>query len=351
MKHLSKLSPFLLLAVSAWAAEPAASAPSFYYDETTARHLVLKPGEFGSTLVEVRFAYEAGSANRWFGIGQRKDKTLVFTRVAGEGEDRGTVFAANVSESKVEITYRPGQKEPQDAGINGIYRRASDAKRMQLAKKEFEAAGDRLANSLKAAAKARSGKEKDAMSRWREQWPVMRQRCLNISYKVSPGLLGGLEPVAATNPEAVKDPDYWFKQAEITTRGSYFVESVPDPRTGTGWDGEYDDFSGGHVSLRLQKDGRLRMSIYFYRAEEVINEGTEAVAPVDKIITGKDGEMTAEMVYQPVAEEGSPPKSPVHFRLIKLGRYLEVKTDGADKLAGRGWFDGIYRGGPVPELN
>jgi hypothetical protein len=73
------------------------------------------------------------------------------------------------------------------------------------------------------------------------------------------------------------------------------------------------------------------------------------VAPAEKVITRKDGEMTAELMYKPPTEEGSAPKSPVTFRISKLGRYLEVKTEGADKLAGRGWFDGIYRGGPVPE--
>jgi hypothetical protein len=37
----------------------------------------------------------------------------------GEGEDRGTVFLAEISESKVKIDYKPGQREPMDAVING----------------------------------------------------------------------------------------------------------------------------------------------------------------------------------------------------------------------------------------
>lgn len=338
---------YSVLAVVAFGADPARE--TFYYDETGMRHLRLKQADFGSTEVEVRFAGDPGGSGKWMGIGQKKDKTLLFARVAGEGEDRGTYFVASISESKVEIEYKPEQKEPQDAGILGTYRRASEAKRLQLAKKEFQLAGERLVTALKTAAKTRTGKERGAFTIWKEQWPAMRQRWMDISYAPPAPAKEAKAALPATAPaaEAEKSADYWFKLAEVTAKGYYFVESMPDPKTGTDWDGEYDDFSGGHVSLRLMKDGRLRMTLSFARSEEAQMDGIEAVATPDKIKKSKEGDMQAEFTYANAEAAANAPRAQIY--LTKFGRYLQVRTDGAEKYAGRGWFDGIYRGGPVPE--
>ena len=341
------LVPLFLLAVCQAAEAPVGEA--HFFDEATLRHLRLKPGDFGSVEIQVRFAADPGSPSLWMGTGQKKDKDVIFARVVGEGEDRGTYFVAEVSESKVEISYKPGQKEPQDAGINGTYRRASEAKRLQLAKKEFAAASDRLVTALKMTTKTLGGREREAMMLWKDQWPALREQWLDISLNPVKAMAAEAKPQSSSTPAEAKGASYWFKLAEATARGYSFVEWLPDPKTGTGWDGEYDDFAGGHVSLRLAKDGRLRMSLTFSRAEDTQTGGVEAAAPADKVVTMKDGRMTAEFLYRGPQEEGKPEPPNMVVRLTKLGRYLQVKTDGAGKYAGRGWFDGIYRGGPVPE--
>ncbi|MEQ1748733.1 MAG: hypothetical protein ABL974_04890, partial [Prosthecobacter sp.] len=63
-----------------------------YFDEATMRHITLKKAEFGNTEITVRFAGDPGSAATWVGNGLRKDKLLQFSRIVGEGEDRGTFF-------------------------------------------------------------------------------------------------------------------------------------------------------------------------------------------------------------------------------------------------------------------
>ncbi|MDZ4287412.1 MAG: hypothetical protein U0984_05615 [Prosthecobacter sp.] len=358
MRAIAYFCPFvaaMMLVAASGGAEVAPVQETNYYDETGMRHLRLKQAGFGSTEVEVRFAADPGGAGRWLGIGQRKDKDLIFARVAGEGEDRGTYFIASVSESKVEIRYKPDQKEPQDPGILGTYRRATEGKRQQLAKKEFQAANDRLVTALKTGAKTRSGKERAAISQWKDQWPMMRQRWMDISYAVTPKPAAKDAKPAPSQPpgtaaapaEAEKGADYWFKLAEATAKGYYFVETMPDPKTGTDWDGEYDDFSGGHVSLRRTKDGRLRMSLSFSRAEDTQTGALEVTAPAEKLTKSKEGDLMADFTYTGMNEETKGPTAQIHLK--KLGRYLEVKTDGAEKYAARGWFDGIYRGGPVPE--
>lgn len=317
-----------------------------FYDETTMRHLSLAQEGFGSTTVTMRPASDPGNAGTWVGNGDRKDKTLQFSRIVGEGEDRGTVFRAEISESKVKIDYKPGQREPMDAGINGEYRRTSEAKFLQLAKKEFQAANDRLIESLKAATKIWQTSDRPALMLWKDQWPALRERWMTAA-------LGKAPPVSQTKAKAPspatteKPAEYWLYLAQATTQAFYFVSSVPDPKTGLGWDGEYDDLGGGHASVRLSKDGKLRLSLSSVRPNETEAGTLDATALPDKVMTAKNGELSAEFtVADP--EITDPAKLP-RIRLKKIGRYLQVETEQAQGSAGRGWFDGIYRGAPVPE--
>lgn len=114
-------------------------------------------------------------ASLWQGNGQRKDKTLHFARMANEGEERGTFYTAEISESKVKIDFKPGQKEPQDVGINGEYRRTSETK--------YPATGqERVSSRQRTPASDAKNRHQNLAAAyccstlWKDQWPELRQK-------------------------------------------------------------------------------------------------------------------------------------------------------------------------------
>ncbi|TDU80972.1 hypothetical protein EI77_00274 [Prosthecobacter fusiformis] len=334
------------LALLSWSCFSPAASPedaADYYDEATRRYLTLEKGEFGQTRLTVRFAGDPGSGALWMGQGQRTDKELIFTRIVGEGEAQGTAFIAKISESRIEIDYKPQQKTPQDAGINGTYRRLNESKLLQLAKKEFQAADERLQNSLRTAAKNWDRKDRPALDLWKDQWPSIRQRWLDVFTAQAKGTT--LSP-AENQPTAPKTAKDWVVAAQATARGYYFVEAMPDSKTGLGWDGEYDDLGAGHASLRLGADGRLRVSLASYRVPGDEAATLEGTAKPESITENKDGSLTAQFTLED--PEVKDPSKQAQVRLTKIGRYLHVETQNAERYAGRGWFSGIYRGSPVP---
>ncbi len=347
-----RLPLFLAAAVALWlvatklpAAPPAEAGPRLFLEESSMRYLTLTQAEGGNTRVVVRFAWDPGSMATWEGFGTRQDKVLSFARLVGEGEDRGTFFLAEISESRVVVDYKPGQKQLQDAGINGTYRRVSETKAAQLAKKEFQAANERLIASLKAATKTWAPGDRAALSQWREEWPGLRQRWVDLGAGTVGSSTSGPSKSAEVK-SAEPTAQVWLAMAQATARGYSFVEGLPDPKTGLGWDGEYDDLGGGHVSLRQSKEGRLRATLTSAREPGVEASFLEGTVPADQVKAGKDGELTAEFTYSDM--EAVVKRPPVRVRLTKLGRYLRVETEAAQPYVGRGWWDGIYRGAPVP---
>lgn len=337
---------FLTLAAAVQAAEPA-TGPLTYFDETTMRHLTLEKSDFDKTKVIIRFAGEPGSMGTWLGDGVRRDKVLPFGRIVGEGEDRGTSFIAEISESKAVIDFKEGQKQPQDAGINGIYRRASEAKLLQLYKKEFQAANDRLVNSLKAATKTWAAADRPALLVWKDQWPALRQRWLDLTLPKAAAPAAPVDTRFAPAKPAEPTAEHWLKMAQATARAYYFVETMPDPKTGSGWDGEYDDLGGGHASLRLGRDGKLRVSLSSARKDGQDASTVDGTAAPEMVKTAKNGDMTAEFTF--TDGEATVKNKPATFKLTKIGRYLQIESQDAKPYVGNGWFDGIYRGAPVPE--
>lgn len=344
---------------------------AYYYDEATMRYFHLKNSGVGVAEVDVRFASSPGSDGRWVGSGQRKDKELVFARIVGEGEDRGTYFIADVGDSKVVVRYKPNQSKTEDAGILGTYHRVNDAKRLQLVRKEFAAANEHLVTSLKSALKSWDAKDKPALLLWKDQWPWMRQHWLEVNLaspqagretapKGAPAKDAFKKETAAPVPD--KDPEYWFKMAQVTAYGAGFVDTRPVAKTGLEWDGEYDDFTGGHVTARLEKNGRLRLAFNFTRGPGDSASGSiETSAPPENLSKSKEGYLTANFTYistnvdpdadpEAVAKAKEAAKAnPITIKLTKIGHYLRVEMEHAERVAGRGWFDGIYRGAPVPD--
>ena len=332
------------VSVSAPAASSAEAA--VYYDEATRRYLTLEPGDFGKTRVIVRFAGDPGSLNQWTGQGTRNERELVFSRVVNEGEDPGAQFVARISDSKVEVDYKPQQKSPVDAVINGSYRRANENKILQLAKKEFQAADERLKNSRKTAAKNWDRRDRAALDVWKGQWPVLRQKWVDLFTSGTMPAAAAAQSVAEKAPANGKTAKDWVNVAQATARGYYFVETLPDPKTGLGWEGDYFDLGGAHVNLRLGQDGRLRATLVSYRMPGDEASTLDATFQPEEMREEKNGSKVAETVIK--NPEVKVESQQARVRLIKTGRYLQVEIENAQRYAGRGWFEGIYRGAPVP---
>lgn len=310
------------------AADPPAAEGS-YFDEATSRHLTVTRGEFGSLRLTVRFAGDPGSEARWEGQGRLQDRLLVFAPLVGEDQTPGVYFAGRLSETKLEVGFKPGQSNPQDMGINGSYRRISETKLLQLARKEADAAADRLAAAWKNTARQRPSKERAAFADWKAQWPGLQARWL-----------------ALAAPGAGRPAEMEFAKAHALARAYAFVETLPDPAASEGWEGEYDDFGGGHASLRVSRDGSLRLNLNCFRLSENGAAELSAVAAPEAQGQTADGNLTAELTVS--RQTDAPAHLPAKIRLIKLGRYLRVQAEPAEKDFSRGWFDGLYRGHPVP---
>jgi hypothetical protein len=349
-RFLSASLLFLLLpcAVPCWGAEEA-PAVAHYYDEVGQRHLAIQ--SLGGTRVSVslRWAMDPGSAGTWAGNGERRDNQILFAATVDEGQDRGAFFVTKGGESKLEVSFRPGQKMPQDPGILGVYRRASDEKRLQLLRKEAQAADDRLAAASKNASRTWPAADKPVAADWKSNWPALRERWMKIAYqppepaKPKPGVL---MPAPAKGALSDKDPDYWLKLAQATALGYFFMQTPPDGANTGAWDGDYDDGLGGRVSIRQSKDGKLRVNLSCTRVGDMQAADLSGEVP-PQAVKSKSGEHSAEAVF--MEPEVPADAKEVRVTLRRKGGFLWVQTSRKASPPGSfAWFDGIYRWMPAP---
>ena len=331
----------------------AAEAPQVarFYDEESMRYLTLRNTSATGVEVLLRWGSEPGSTATWLGQGTRKDNVVTFAASVEEGQDRGTYFIAKGGESKMEILYRPGQKMPQDAGLLGTYRRISDEKRLQLARKEAQAAEVRLNETLKEAARSWPAADKQVPADWKARWPGLLSRWMKIAYqpqateapKPKPGLSALAPAKDAAAPE--KDAEYWLRIAQATALGFGFMQQMPTLKS-TSWDGEYDDGFGGHVSIRATKEGKLRVNLNCTRVNE--NQGGDLQGQILPEAVKKNGdESTAQAVFiEPDVPENA---KEVNVTLRRKGGFLWVEIRRKATPPGVfSWHDGIYRWAPVP---
>ncbi len=338
---------FVLLVVCGRSAETLTTA--HYYDEESKRFLTLRQTSATGMEVIIRYASEPGSTGMWTGQGNRKDNLTTFAAQVEEGQDRGSYFIAKGGESKMEVLFKPGQKMPQDPGILGIYRRVSDEKRLQLARKESQAADERLNVALKEASHSWSGADKLVPADWKARWPALLGRWMKIAYQPpEPAKVKPAQPFPAVKdaPASEKDVQYWLKLAQATAAAFGFIQQ-PAVLKSSSWDGEYDDGFGGHVSIRRAKDGKLRVNMNCTRVNE--NQGADLVGqiPAEAVKTQND-----ELIAAAVFTETDVPENAkeVSITLKRKGGFLWVETKRKATPPGSfAWFDGIYRWSEMPK--
>lgn len=317
----------LLTALSLHAAEVV-----HYHDEVGRRFLTLTTNGKRVELL-VRFAYDAGSMNVWNGNGEKRDGGLVFAAtVPEEGMDRGPFFTAKLSDTKVLIDFRTEKADQPDPGIRGEFRKISEEKRVQLAKKESKAAEERLELAWKNASRDGGPADKAIVNEWKSWWPKLREKWLKV----------------AAQPSDDKSADHWLKAAQATMLAYSFNEQRVDAKHSGGWEGEYDDGFGGHVSIRVLKDKRLRVTINCTRGSEAQSDELSLDVPVEAQ-KDKGGERTASAFARPPMVE-TPEAAKSHRVMLRrkgAGLWVEVLRQGTANTSA--WLDGIYRWYPVPE--
>jgi hypothetical protein len=331
---------------------PPAPARTHFFDEATHRYVIVTGDESGPVAVTI-FGSGAGYFFRWQGEGQRaaavkpgernRERMLSFSQIVGEGGERGTGFTGIDRESKLEIRFAEGERDPQDAGINGTYERISAEKAVALAKKELKEGAAALDQILRNAPRAWPGPDRRAAGEWEDRWPILRDRWVKLAFPpaafVAPGDSKSLEPHL----------DFWIAQLEAAgtgyglIAGSTFEEDAVE-----GWDGEYDDGFGGHVSLRGGADQSLSFSLSCYRGNSLEPETAELTGriPAASVRRESGGVLTATHTHQPA--EPLPGIPPVKLTFRKAAHFLIVETEDALAYTGSAWFDGVYRWYPVP---
>lgn len=348
---LASCSALLLLlsaaSLTSFAVEPLPT--THYFDEVGMRYLSLKPMA-GSRGVEVgvRWAADPGSMSVWMGQGSRQENQVVFAAVVEEDQDRGAFFIAKGGESKMEVGFKPGQKMPQDPGILGVYRHVSDEKFLQLARKESQAADDRLAAALKNASRTWSTEDKSLAGDWKAKWPVLRERWMNIAYQAPEVATPKPNQPFATGKEQAgqeKDADYWLKLAQTTALGYSFMQQPSDAQSkSSSWDGDYNDGFGGGVNIRRSKDGKLRVSLSCTRVSEIQGMDLSGTIPAEAV-KSKNGELTAEGVF--IRQEVSEDAKEARITLRRKGSFLWVEMQAKPLPGRKAWLDGIYRWAPA----
>lgn len=346
---------FLLCIAAAGVAAPPVS--THYFDEATNRQALVTEGDFGKVTLVFRFVGGPGSVGRWYGDGTRKDGEITFSQTVGEDQPRGTVFVAKASETRLEVAFKPKQSTPVDAGINGTFRRISEDKRMSLAKKESGVSDDALVLALRNAPKTWPGEDRLVAADWKARWPDLRKRWMSLVFKPAPPPAPptGKPPIGATPPIGSKSgdastpapsADYWTALSETTGMGIAFInqpldKAIPDAP------GDYDDGFGGRVILRTGSDGALRFTLTCVRGPGDGQAGElSGKIPAAQVTKEKNGAFTATYTHNDT--ELKPEDKQATVKLRKIGHFLTVETQNAQRYHRAAWFEGIYRWTPVP---
>lgn len=329
----------LLITCITFAATWASAGTSHYFDQVGQRYVSIVEDGTARVVLSFRWGYEPGSLPGWVGDGSWRRGEVVFAAPApDENVERGPFFAAERSESRLVIRFLHDKPDQPDPGIRGEYRLLSRERRLQLAKKEFQAAEARLTEAWQTAVRDGRHDDKVLVSDWKANWPTLRQRWMRLSYS-PPGIA----------PE--QDADFWIRLAQATMFASSFNNQRVDPKNKGDWAGDFDDGFGGRITIRERKEGALRVSLTCTRGLDG-NEmnGADVTGEVPASALRKKGDVrTAEAVFNLPGGDESPRKQ-LRVKLERRGGGLWVETTYLQPTDRSGWLDGLYRWMPVPEV-
>lgn len=331
MKHLLALLALALCPLHA-------ADVTHWFDEAGQRQLTISEDTLTQRVdFTFRWTYDPGALPGWTGDGVRKGDNIIFAvSVTDETVNREPFFVAKKKESRVTIDFRSDKPDQPDPGIRGEFQRLTPEKRLQFAKKEFQAAEARLALAWQNATRDGRHDDKVIVSDWRARWPALRQRWMALSY-APPGI----------KPE--EDAGFWQRLAQATMFAYSFNEQRVDPKNSGGWAGDYDDGFGGRVTITERKEGGLRVALNCTRGlagDEA--SGSDIAGDIPASGLKKKGEnRSAEGVFSFASVEGQPRRE-MRVKLERRGGGLWIETTYLQATNRKGWHDGIYRWQPPP---
>lgn len=335
----------LTLLIGLTAPAQAAPPPLTYLDDAGTRFLTVESFDGGRVGIALRTVGGPGAYGRWLGTGQQTPKGIEFSQKAEDGAPTGAVYLAAGGQSRLVVKLKPGQAGAVDAGLSGNYHHVTDEKIAALAKKDFEAAEKKLDESIKAASHKAPAEDKPAYAEWKKAWPELRDRLSVLSIpkpavadpqaaatRVAPG------PVTSLSPE--KQAAYWVQRAETTAAAANLVLAGVPPGLKSGWEGNYEDGFGGSMEIFVVSNGDARFTLNAGRGPDGAGGTIEGRMPASTIKTAKDGTSTGEFTDNNTELKEGEQQTRLRFR--RIGHFILIESQYAQRYAGSGWFDGIY---------
>jgi len=341
------LSDFRFVMLLAVLSAPVVSAapPLTFMDEAGSRFITIETLEGGRVDVSLRTVAGPGSYGRWSGRGEQKPKAIEFSQTVDDGTAAGPVYVVTGGQARLTVKLKPGQPGAQDAGLSGVYRHVSDEKIASLAKRDEAAAGKNLDEAVRMASRKAPAEDKPAYVEWKKLWPGLRDQLVALSMSRAPapgGPAAPVKPVAGQAPALPpeKQAAYWMQRAETTAAAIHFISGGVPLGLKSGWEGNYDDGFGGSIEIFVVSNGDARFTLNAGRGPDGAGGNIEGRMPAKTIKTAKDGTSTGEFVDNNSELKEGEQQTLLHFR--RIGHFLVVESQYAERYAGRGWFDGIY---------
>jgi len=357
MRQASVFLSGLLLLSSLRAAGPAPGAapqpPTTFQDDAGSRFITLERHEDNKVKIALRTVGAPGQYGRWYGDGEQTDKGIVFAQTVEEG-DRGPSYLATGGQGRLVVKLKPGQPGAQETGLSGTYHHISDDKLTSILKKDSELAEKKVDETLKLAVHHFSAEDKPAFVEWKKRWPDLRNRLVALAEptKFSAGAAPpkpGEAPKPATTapPPAGNSMAHWMALAETCGSATSFLSQPLTPGLKPGWEGIWDDGFGGSIDIQSLKSGGIKMTLSASRIGGAQSGTVEEFIPADKVKSNATGsESNAEFVdNNPDVKD---PTQQTRIKLHRIGHFLIVETQYAERYANRAWFDGVYIQHPPP---
>jgi hypothetical protein len=331
--------------------------PATFQDDPGTRFITVEWHEGGKVKFALRTVGAPGQYGHWAGDGDQTDKGIVFAQTVEEG-DRGAFYIATGGQGRLVVKLKPGQAGVQDGGLVGTYHHITDEKLASILKKDSELAEKKVDEAVKAASRKLAAEDKPALAEWKKRWPDLRARLTVNAGKPTPKPGAAAPPQPPPTPPAVGQPAtttpsakdqiaYYMALAETSGSAAAFVAQPLPPGVKPGWEGVYDDGFGGSLDVQQLKSGRVKFIINTSRLGGSATGTMEESVPPETVKdnpTGSEG--TAD--YTDKNPEVKDPTQQTRLHFHRIGHYIIVESQYAERYANRGWFDGVYAKRPTP---